>query len=141
MKSMLRVPSLMNSVRPILSVLALCLAPIAHAEEQVVGKVQALYVRLANGVMMEARLVRDTRKAELWADVQFAGNLANGRNFAIARVDNEGKVEIGDLVEVELAMDGRRSMTGTTRAGAPVHGTTRVTAIAAKNFTPLAARF
>ena len=106
------------------------------------GKVQGVYVKVAEGVYLESRRApRSLARSEVWADTRFAGEAPNGRRFALARVADLKDIEVGDLVEVEFAAEEFR-VAGTTRGRhAPVAQAARVTAVAAKHFTPAAQAF
>lgn len=135
-----------NLFRHLLAALAITLpvqgAAVAADPEPAVGKVLALYVRQSNGLYVDLRALPRARAPEfsdLWADVQFAGEAPNGRDFAIARLGKIRDVEIGDLVAVEFALEPAR-LPGVVRV-APVTASTRVILLAAKNHTIAAQEF
>lgn len=109
-----------------------------------VGKVHTLYVRRANGVYLDVRAMpggRVPESAELWADVQFAGNAPHGRDFAIARLGRVKDVEAGDLVAVEFALDPVRAPSAASTRVAPLPQPTQVILLAAKHYTTAAQEF
>ena len=106
------------------------------------GKVEGVYVKLAEGVYLETRRApRTASRSEIWVDARFAGDSPNGRRFALARVADLNDVEVGDLVEVEFAAEAFRVAGGTRDRIAPLAQAARVTTVAAKHFTPAAQAF
>jgi len=106
------------------------------------GRVQGVYVKLAEGVFMETRRApRTVSRSEVWVDARFVSDSPNGRRFALARVADLKDVEVGDLVEVEFAAEEHRIAGGTRGRGAPIAQTALVTMVAAKHFTPAAQVF
>ena len=106
------------------------------------GRVQGVYVKLAEGVYMETRRApRSVSRSEVWVDARFAGDSPNGRRFALARVGDLKDVEVGDLVEVEFAAEEHRVAGANRGRGVAVAQTARVTMVAAKHFTPAAQVF
>jgi len=134
----------------ILLVVALCLAgPTAAAGERTpenglaIGKVRDFYFRVARYVFLErsSGLLPRGAPLEFWLDLQFAGDIADGRDVGLARLNDVQGVELGDLVEVDLADLELRAASRIRRSVAPIARQERVIAIAAKHFTPLALQF
>ncbi|MFM9970699.1 MAG: hypothetical protein ACKVQK_20095 [Burkholderiales bacterium] len=98
------------------------------------GRVAGIYLKLAPGVFISfdhaPQNVRYT--AERWVEVQFPEALGNGLAEAPAYVGAQRiNIEIGDAVEIRFAHPLR------TRVF-PLIEVTRVTAVVAKNYEPLA---
>ncbi len=70
----------------------------ASADDAMNGQVQSVYVRKANGVMLEQRIALGS--GERWADVRLAAPGADGRELAIARVSSAASVRTGDQVSL-----------------------------------------
>ena len=70
----------------------------ASADDALNGQVQSVYVRKANGVMLDQRIALGN--GERWAEVRLAAPGADGREYAIARVGNAGRVQAGDQVSL-----------------------------------------
>jgi len=134
----------------ILLAVALCLAgPAAAAGEGTsenvlaIGKVKDFYIRVARYVFLErsSGLLPRGAPLEFWVDLQFADDTADGREVGLARLGDVQGVELGDLVEVDLADLELRAASRMRRSVAPIARQERVIAIAAKHFTPLALQF
>ena len=73
----------------------------AMAEDRPAGRVEAIYVRAAQGVLMEDRLA--PRTAERWADVRLQSRDRDGTNAAIVRLPRDGCPVTGDLLPLRRA--------------------------------------
>jgi hypothetical protein len=109
----------------------------------VIGKVRDFYLRVAQHVYLErsSGLVPRGAVPDFWVDVELAGDAAQGRQFALARLGEVRGVEIGDLVEVDLPEIDLRVAARMRRGVAPLAREDRVLAIAAKHLTPMARQF
>lgn len=108
-----------------------------------IGKVRDFYVRVAQYVFLErgSGLLPRGAALEFWLDLQFADDTADAREVGLARLGDVQGVELGDLVEVDLAGLELRAASRMRRSVAPIARQERVIAIAAKHFTPLALQF
>ncbi len=70
----------------------------ANADDALNGQVQSVYVRKANGVMLEQRIASGA--GERWAEVRLATPGSDGREYAIARIGSAGSVRAGDQVSL-----------------------------------------
>lgn len=70
----------------------------AFAGDALNGQVQSVYVRKANGVMLDQRIALGT--GDRRAEVRLAAPGSDGREYAIARVGNAGRVQAGDRVSL-----------------------------------------
>ena len=70
----------------------------ALADDVPLGRVEAIYVRTASGVMLDQRLARSS--GETWVDVRLA--IPDG-DRVIARIGNVEGVGIGDMVSLRRA--------------------------------------
>lgn len=70
----------------------------ASADDGLNGQVQSVYVRKANGVMLDQRIASGA--GERWAEVRLAAPGADGREYAIARIGSAGSVRTGDQVSL-----------------------------------------
>lgn len=128
---------------------ALGLAGQAFAEGSVqdnaraLGKVRDIYVRLAHYVFLErsSGILPRGVPLEFWIDLQLDEDAAPGRKFALALLGDVRDVELGDLVEVDLADLDLRAAPRMRRGMSPLARQERVIAIAAKHYTPLAQQF
>jgi len=66
------------------------------------GRVQALYVERAPGVLVDHRVSRDGSDTRRWAAVSLRKPLDDGRTFTTAAVDAATALEVGDTVQVAL---------------------------------------
>lgn len=107
------------------------------------GKVRDVYVRMAHYVFLErsSGLLPRGVPLEFWLDLQLDEDAAPGRKFALALLGDVQDVELGDLVEVDLADLDLRAAPRMRRGMSPLARQERVLAIAAKHHTPLAQQF
>lgn len=82
----------------VMAVVAATISIGASADDALNGQVQSVYVRKANGIMLDQRIALGA--GERWAEVRLAVPGADGRQYAIARVGNAGSVQAGDQVSL-----------------------------------------
>jgi len=85
-----------------------------------VGRVQAIYVERTPGVFVDHRVSQDGSAARRWAAVVLRDALADGRSFTTARLEDGIAAEVGDTVELEIAVDGRAAGRSPSRVSAIV---------------------
>jgi len=74
------------------------------ADNVPLGAVEAVYVRVAPGVFIETRLLRDKAPADTWSDVRVRQNAGQGRPRNELAKNPEGMaVRPGDVVQLTLA--------------------------------------
>lgn len=66
------------------------------------GRVQALFVERAPGVLVDHRVSPDGSDARRWAAVSLREPLDGGRTFTTAAVDATTVLEVGDTVQIAL---------------------------------------
>lgn len=110
----------------------------ALAGPAVIGKVDRLYVRLADGVFREATRSDHAEGGTLYADVRFAATVSSPRAAVLAPVPDDYSIDRGDLLEVRVAT---RSRTRAAFQVAPMPERDRIVAVNAKFFTPLAQNY
>jgi hypothetical protein len=74
--------------------------------DKLVGKVQNVYVREANNLFYEKKLVRRAATTELWAEIRFAQETGGGTTSAMAKLGRDASIERGDVVVVWIPETG-----------------------------------
>src|SRR3954468_14892893 len=89
-----------------LAFVALAAGAFAASAQDETGRVRALYVEAARGVLVEPRL-QGNPDARRWADVELS-NVLGERRRTLVLVPDDMTVRIGDLVGVQLAPEPRQ---------------------------------
>lgn len=67
------------------------------------GAVENVYVKVANGVFMDIRLLRDKKPAEAWSDVQIRDPGSGKPRHLLTKVPANTNVRQGDIVQLSIA--------------------------------------
>jgi hypothetical protein len=104
------------------------------ADNSMISKVDTVYVREANGLYIEKKLLRKTEHRELWVDVRFATTPVGEPNSELFKVPADIAIERGDLVAARFGDPTPRNMK-------LLPETNRVTGLVAKHDTLMAMTF
>lgn len=67
------------------------------------GAVENIYVKVANGVFMDIRLLRDKKTAEAWSDVQIRDPGSGNLRHLLTKVPANTTARQGDTVQLSVA--------------------------------------
>lgn len=73
------------------------------ADRAQTGTVENVYVKVANGVYMDIRLLRDKKPAEAWSDMQIYDASSGHRRMQLTKVPANTNVRQGDIVQLSIA--------------------------------------
>lgn len=67
------------------------------------GAVENVYVKVANGVFMDIRLLRDKKPAEAWSDLRIRDASGGNPRNLLTKVPANTNVRQGDIVQLSIA--------------------------------------
>ena len=119
------------------AVMAILVCGVAHAGEgDGLARVERVYARAAEGVLMERVAGASDSHAQLWAEVRFSRE--QGGDLRLVRLNPRLDARPGDLVDVKLAPSGRIPQ---RMQVAPIREVTRAVAVAARRDSEMARAF